>query len=49
MLYVFQFLITIVSVYPVLGDIPDNVLDSGIYEGKLLAAGTRGIRCILPS
>lgn len=32
MVYLFLLLIALVSVYPVLGNIPDNVLDSGIYE-----------------
>ncbi len=32
MLYIFLFVIALVSIHPVRGDMPDNVLDSGVYE-----------------
>ncbi len=32
MAYLFLFMIAFISICPVMGDIPDNVLDSGVYE-----------------
>ncbi len=32
MTFVFLLLLALISIYPVLGDIPDNVIDSGVYE-----------------